>query len=86
LRSSAVRTRRLSIDREQYYDSAREELDRSDFDSDDDFEDAVFEYAEELENNDYESPIASLADTLRYAGASDEAVAEAIDSVLEAVQ
>ena len=74
----------IDLDREQYYDSAREELDRSNFDSDDDFEDAVFEYAEELENSDYESPIASLADTLRYAGASDEAVAEAIDSVLEA--
>jgi hypothetical protein len=73
----------IDLDREQYYDSAREELDRSNFDSDDDFEDAVFEYAEELENNDYESPVASLADTLRYAGASDEAVAEAIDSVLE---
>ncbi len=73
----------IEIDREQYFDEAREEINRSDFDSDDDFEDAVFEYAEELENNDYESPIASLADTLKYAGASDSAVVAAIDSVVE---
>ena len=74
----------IEIDREQYFDEAREELDRSDFDSDDDFEDAVFAYAYELENSDYESPIASLADTLKYAGASDEAVAEAIGWVSDA--
>ncbi len=73
----------IEIDREQYFDEAREEINRSDFDSDDDFEDAVFEYAQELENNDYESPIASLADTLKYAGASDSAVVAAIDSVVE---
>ncbi|MGI9315348.1 MAG: hypothetical protein ACR2PN_11645 [Luminiphilus sp.] len=73
----------IEIDREQYFDEAREEINRSDFDSDDDFEDAVFAYAYELENNDYESPIASLADTLKYAGASDEAVVAAIDSVVE---
>jgi len=76
----------IEIDRDQYYESAREEINRSDFDSDDDYEEAVFEYANELENTDYESPIASLANTLRYAGASDEVVSQAIDSAMESGQ
>jgi len=76
----------IDIDREQYYQSAREEINRSDFGSDDDYEEAVFEYAEELENSDYESPMQSLRDTLTYAGASDEAVSQAIDSAMESGQ
>ena len=74
----------IDIDREQYYETARDEVDRGDFQSDDDYEDAVFEYAQELENFDYESPIAKLAESLRSAGASDEATNIVIDRVLEA--
>ena len=74
----------IDIDREQYYETARDEVNRGDFQSDDDYEDAVFEYAQELENFDYESPIAKLAESLRSAGASDEATNIVIDRVLEA--
>ena len=73
----------IDIDREQYYESAREEINRSDFGSDDDYEEAVFEYAEELENSDYESPMQSLRDTLTYAGASDETVSNVMNEVLD---
>ena len=73
----------IEIDRDQYYESAREEINRSDFDSDNDYEDAVFEYANELESTDYESKTAELAYSLRNAGASDEVVVEVIASVME---
>ena len=73
----------IEIDRDQYYESAREEINRSDFDSDNDYEDAVFEYANELESTDYESKTAELAYSRRNAGASDEVVVEVIASVME---
>ena len=73
----------IEIDRDQYYESAREEINRSDFESDNDYEDAVFEYANELENTDYESQTAELAYSLRKAGAREEAVDDVIESVME---
>ena len=73
----------IKIDRDQYYESAREEINRSDFESDNDYEDAVFEYANELENTDYESQTAELAYSLRKAGAREEAVDDVIESVME---
>ena len=76
----------IPIDTEQYMDSAKEEIDRNDFLYEHDYEDAVFDYAQELENSDIDSPLASLADTLRYAGASDEAVDNVIDSAMESGQ
>jgi len=76
----------IPVDTEQYMKSAKEEIDRDDFLYEQDYDDAVIEYAQELENNDYESPIAELADSLRSAGAREEAVDEAVLSAMESGQ
>lgn len=76
----------IPVDTEKYMKSAKEEIDRDDFLYEQDYDDAVIEYAQELENNDYESPIAELADSLRSAGARKEAVDEAVLSAMESGQ
>ena len=76
----------IPIDTEQYMASAKEEIDRDDFLYEDDYDEAVLEYAQELENTDYESPIAGLADSLRSAGAGDEVVDRVIGSAMESGQ
>jgi hypothetical protein len=73
----------IDIDKTQYYDAAEEEIFRSDFDSDVAYEDALSEYANELESSDYESQLAELVDSLRYSGANEEAVGQVIDSAID---
>jgi len=76
----------IPVDTEKYIIWAKEEIDRDDFLYEDDYDEAVLEYAQELENTDYESPIAELADSLRSAGAGDEVVGRVIDSAMESGQ
>ena len=73
----------IDIDKTQYYDAAEEEIFRSDVDSDEAYEDALFQYADELESNDYEGQIEEIADSLRASGANDQVVGEVIESVLD---
>ena len=73
----------IDIDKSQYYDAAEEEIFRTDFDSDEAYEDAIFEYANELESSDYESQLADLTDSLRSSGANEETVGKVIISAIE---
>ena len=73
----------IDIDQTQYYEAAEEEIFRSDFDSDVAYEDALSEYAYELESSDYESQLADLVDSLRYSGANEEVVGQVIDSAID---
>ncbi len=73
----------IDIDQTQYYEAAEEEIFRSDFDSDVAYEDALSEYANELESSDYESQLADLVDSLRYSGANEEVVGQVIDSAID---
>ena len=72
----------IEFDREQYFNEAKEEIDRADFDSDELYEEGVNEYATELEAYDPESPIYSFADTLRLAGLNSEGIDRAVDTVI----
>lgn len=72
----------IEFDRKQYFNQAREEVDRADFDSDELYEERVNEYATELEAYDPESPIQSFADTLSYAGLNSEGINRAVDTLI----
>lgn len=67
------------IDGRDYRADAELELNRSDYDSNDDYEDAVEEYSYDLQDSDYDSNLATVADSLRQAGVD----GDEIQNVLE---
>jgi hypothetical protein len=73
----------IEFDRQQYVDQAKDEVDRADFDSDEEFDDAVREYADELENNDYDGPYANFRDILEMAQLDDYVIEDAMQAAFE---
>ena len=73
------------IEISDYRPEAMEEIKRADYDNDDEYEEAVTEYASELESSDMNHPIIEIRGALmRFAGDSDEAgVNRAIEQISE---
>jgi hypothetical protein len=69
----------IPFDRQQYIDQAKEEVDRADFKSDEEYDERVQEYAQELEDFDVDGPFQNYRDTLAYAGVSDDVIADLMD-------
>ena len=66
------------IEGSDYRADAELEIKRSDYDSDDDYQDAVSEYSFDLENSDYDSNISTVADTLRNAGVDSDGIQDVL--------
>ena len=69
------------IEGRDYYAEAADDLDRSDFGSDDDYEDALYELADDFRASDYDSPLETISQTLRDSGADDYTIEEIIQKV-----
>jgi len=69
------------IEGRDYYGEAADDLDRSDFGSDDDYEDALYELADDFRASDYDSPLETISQTLRDSGADDYTIEEIIQKV-----
>ena len=73
----------IPFDRQQYIDQAKEEVNRADFRSDEEFDEAVQEYAYELENFDVDGPFQNYRDTLASAGVSDDVISDLMQVAFE---
>jgi len=72
------------IEGRDYYAEAADDLNRSDFGSDDDYEDALYELADDFRASDYDSPLETISQTLRDSGADDYTIEEIIQKVSDA--
>ena len=64
------------IEGRDYQAEAADDLNRSDFGSDDDYEDALYELADEMQADDYDSPLATISETLRRSGVDSDKIGE----------
>ena len=64
------------IEFRDYQAEAADDLNRSDFGSDDDYEDALSELAYEMRADDYDSPLATISETLRRSGVDSDKIGE----------
>ena len=64
------------IEGRDYQAEAADDLNRSDFGSDDDYEDALYELADEMQADDYDSPLATISETLRRSGVDSDKIYE----------
>jgi len=64
------------IEGRDYQAEAADDLNRSDFDNDDDYEDALYELADEMQADDYDSPLATINKTLSRAGVDGDKIGE----------
>ena len=62
------------IEGRDYQAEAADDLNRSDFGSYDDYEDALYELADDLRSSDYDSPLETISQTLGNAGVDDYAI------------
>jgi len=64
------------IEGRDYQAEAADDLNRSNFSSDDDYEDALYELADEMQADDYDSPLATISETLRRSGVDSDKIYE----------
>jgi hypothetical protein len=64
------------IEGRDYQAEAADDLNKSDFGSDDDYENALYELADDLRSSDYDSPLETISQTLGNAGVDDYAISD----------
>ena len=67
------------IEGRDYQAEAADDLNRSDFGSDDDYEDALYELADDLMSSDYNSPLETITQALGNAGVDDYAIRDILE-------